>query len=145
MQNRNRRWAVTFPQKENSLKSLKSVSAIVCVAVASLMLAVSSGAQTKPSKALVIMGQNETRSYNVNGKRITIRGNNNKITWSGHTPILRVTGTGNRVYADAARVIIVSGRNNTVYWKRRYNGISPRVSRTGSGNWVMSNAGKPNR
>ena len=88
------------------------------------------------------MGRRETSSYNVNGKRVTIRGDGNRITWSGHTPLLRVTGSNNKVYADAARVIIVSGRNNTVYWKRRYNGQSPRVSRTGSGNWVVSNMGK---
>lgn len=77
------------------------------------------------------------QSYNVNGKSITVRGDNNRIVWSGHTPLLRVSGSNNRIYADAARTIVIFGRNNTVYWKRPYNGRSPRVSRTGSDNWVM--------
>ena len=124
------------------MKTSRLILGFVCALLVSLTLAFPSEAQTKRSKALVIMGRRETSSYNVNGKRVTIRGDGNRITWSGHTPLLRVTGSNNKVYADAARVIIVSGRNNTVYWKRRYNGQSPRVSRTGSGNWVMSNMGK---
>lgn len=109
-----------------------------------LMMAIPSGAQSGTHKrgTLFIMGQRLNRSYNVMGKNVTVRGNNNRIAWSGYSPVLRVTGSGNRVYADAAHFIIVSGRNNTVYWKRRYNGKSPRISRSGSGNWVMWDSGK---
>jgi hypothetical protein len=42
-------------------------------------------------------------------------------------------GTGNRVYADAVRVISLSGNNNRFYWRRLYNGRRPRVERSSSG------------
>lgn len=109
-------------------------------------LLASAGAQTSKrqqnNSALLIMGQRTTRSYFVNGKSILVQGNSHRIVWNGHSPLLRVTGDNNRIEADAVRIIIVSGRNNTVRWKRRYNGQAPRISRSGRGNMVTFAGGR---
>jgi hypothetical protein len=77
-----------------------------------------------------------SQSYNVNGQSVTVRGSGNRIRLTGHSPSVRVSGTNNHVYVDAAYSISVSGRNNRVYWRRLYNGKPPRISRTGTRNQV---------
>ena len=94
-------------------------------------------AQTNTRGQILIIGQRINKSMNVLGKSVVIRGDGNTVTFSGHTPLLTVSGTGNKVYADAAQAIIVKGEGNTVYWKRRYNNREPRIQRIGSGNFVM--------
>ena len=111
---------------------LPALGAAVALGTAALPL----NAQTNPHGEQILMGNNRRESISVSGKSFLVRGNNNVITWTGYTPLLRVSGNGNRVYGQAARVIVISGRNNSVYWSKRYNGRSPRVSRTGSGNGV---------
>ena len=110
---------------------------LLLAAAVLLPCTVPSNAQTNERGQILIVGQNIKKSMNVSGKSIVIKGSGNTITWSGHTPLLTVSGTGNKVYADAAQAIIVKGDGNTVYWKRRYNNREPRVQRSGSGNFVM--------
>lgn len=117
-------------------KSVRS-GLIALFGVVSLCLGLGSpgGAQSRGDLRIVARGM--TRNYDVRGKRIIVRGNNNHIVWRGDSPLLRVTGNNNRIEADAVRVIIITGRNNSVEWKRPYNGVAPRVSRKGGGNSVF--------
>ncbi|MES2459040.1 MAG: DUF3060 domain-containing protein [Armatimonadota bacterium] len=90
----------------------------------------------RQSNIVVNSRQGINQSYAVNGRTVSVRGSNNRIRLTGYSSFVRVTGTNNVVSVDAARAIAVSGRNNRVTWRRRANGISPRISRTGTGNQV---------
>jgi len=110
---------------------------IGCAVIGAFLFAsVTSNAQTKKHGDIVINGNGIRGTYYSSGDAIVIQGNNTEIRWYGNTPLLRIKGNNNRVYSDAARVILVDGNNNTVYWKRRYNNRAPRVRKTGSSNWV---------
>jgi hypothetical protein len=127
-------------------QSIITARAAVTVAVAAVAAAVALSpaalrAQSDKPADILVSGDRMHRSYNAVGQRIHVRGTNHEIAWSGYSPLLRVTGSNNRVRGDAARIIIVSGRNNTVYGQRRYNGRRPRVSVSGTNNRVVEGDG----
>ena len=87
-----------------------------------------------------VLGISGTRgisdTYAVNGRSVSVNGRGHRIVLRGRCPSLRVAGTNNHVYVDAVRSVSLSGSNNRVYWRSRYNGRNPRVTRTGTGNYV---------
>lgn len=131
--------AVRVPQKRDVMKYFKLTFPLLIAAAALLTpgapLAAQSGGRGT-SNLVITNSDGVSRSYFVNGKTVTVRGNGNRIRLTGYSSFVRVTGTNNVVMVDAARAISVSGRGNRVTWRRLANGIRPRISRTGTGNRV---------
>jgi hypothetical protein len=95
--------------------------------------------QQQQRRVLIVGGRDAmSGNYPVNGRRVRVIGNSNRIVLYGPCPSLYVSGLNNHVYTDSVRVVSLEGRNNRVYWRRLYNGRSrPRVSGATAGNRVL--------
>jgi len=134
------------------MKAPKAFSLLAAFAVSLLLLCglspSSAGAQRtgarrtsqQQQRSVLIVGGRRAMSgtYPVNGRRVRVIGNGNRIVLYGPCPSLYVSGLNNHVYTDSVRFVSLEGRNNRVYWRRLYNGRSrPRVSGATASNRVL--------
>ncbi len=132
------------------MKIPKAFSLLAAFAVSLLLLcglSPSAGAQrtgarrtSQQQPSVLVVGGRRAMSgnYPVNGRRVRVIGNGNRIVLYGRCPSLYVSGLNNHVYTDSVRFVSLEGRNNRVYWRRLYNGRSrPRVSGATAGNRVL--------
>lgn len=82
-------------------------------------------------------GAGEESELDCNGGGASIEGASNVMTITGACTSLMITGAGNRVTIDLAKVsrIQVVGASNEIYW-RAPGTAKPRLSVTGAGNRI---------
>lgn len=87
----------------------------------------------------VIGDDDVTRTVDSTGGAIAINGNSCEITVRGACSIVRVNGSHNTVYVDAAAAsILLRGNDNYLRWRRKRNPAAPIITNLGQYNDVKS-------
>ena len=86
--------------------------------------------------SLVLINNGVRKTYNCNGRDVSVNGNKCELVFEGRCGSISVNGNKNTVHVDAAASIAVTGNKNRVTWSAGVDSSSPSVSNLGNKNSI---------
>ena len=87
-------------------------------------------------KAIILNGNNQTKTFTLQGEKVIVNGNFLKVTIKGTCGVLQVNGNSNEVHVAAVGTITANGNLNKIFWQKGIDEEKPAISNVGTGNKI---------